>query len=150
MASCSFSVANEYLSDYLREAEHGGSEAEIRIPLRALAWLPVSRRRVSMRFGFRADSTERGRSHDEIALYWSSGSSYLPDFSGTVRVRIVGVATRIILDGEYVPPGGVFGRVFDALFGRWIARASMYDLVERLTADLENRELAWRRMHVPS
>ena len=34
MASCSFSVANEYLSDYLREAEHGGSEAEIRIPLR--------------------------------------------------------------------------------------------------------------------
>jgi len=58
-----------------------------------------------------------------------------------------GAATRIIIDGDYVPPGGIFGMIFDILFGRWIAHASVHDLIRRLADDLNKRELAWRSRH---
>jgi len=142
LAACPFSIAQEYASAYFRRAESGHQEAEIRVPI---LFLPaLLRRRVGLTFGIHADDTEHGRTHDEIRVRWSTGTPLLPDFHGTVRMRIAGLATRILVDGGYHPPFGTFGYLFDWLIGAYIARASVGDLSHRIAAYLEERELDWR------
>ncbi len=58
-------------------------------------------------------------------------------------MRIAGSATRILVDGGYHPPFGVFGYLFDRLIGAYIARASVRDLSHRIAAYLEKREQDW-------
>jgi hypothetical protein len=148
-ASCPFSIAQEYASDYFRSAESGHEEAEIRVPIRFLP--TVIRRRVQLRFGIHSDGTEAGRTHDEIRVRWSSGTWLLPEFHGTVRLRIAGLATRVLVDGSYHAPFGVIGRVFDNLVGAHISRASVSDLAHRIAVYLEEREKEWRsRVPIPT
>lgn len=141
-AACPFSIAQEYASDYLRRAETGHEEAEIRVPLRLLHWL--LRRRVGLTFGIRPDAAEAGRGHDEIRVRWSAGTAFLPDFHGTVRLRIAGIATRVLVDGSYTAPLGPLGRLFDGVLGTHMARASVCDLSSRIASYLEAREKDWR------
>ena len=147
-AICPFSIAEEYASDYFRSAESGHDEAEIRVPVRFLP--TVIRRRVELRFGIHSDGTEPGRAHDEIRVRWSSGTWLLPAFHGTVRLRISGLGTRVLVEGSYHPPFGIIGRLFDYLVGTQIARASVSDLAHRVAVYLEERESVWRaRIVVP-
>lgn len=132
---CPFSIAEEYVGEYLRRAEHGGAEGVLHVG--ALG------RRVRLNFGRRSDPQERGRRHDELVLHWTSGSPLLPDFNGTIAFRIAAPDTRVIVEGAYRPPFGLAGRAFDALAGRRIARATIRDLVDHLAADAETRERAW-------
>jgi hypothetical protein len=149
LASCPFSIAQEYASDYFRRAEAGQAEAEIRVPVRFLP--TVIRRRVELRFGIHSDGTEAGRAHDEIRVRWSSGTWLLPEFHGTVRLRISGLGTRVLVDGSYHAPFGVSGRIFDSLVGAYIARASVSDLAHRIAVYLEEREKEWRaRVAIPA
>jgi hypothetical protein len=149
LAVCPFSIAQEYAFDYFRSAEAGHDEAEIRVPIRFLP--TVIRRRVALRFGIHTDDTEPGRTHDEIRVRWSSGTRLLPAFHGTVRLRIAGPATRVLVDGEYHAPFGVVGRVFDGVVGAYIARASVDDLAHRIALYLEERERAWRaKVSIPT
>jgi hypothetical protein len=141
LAVCPFSIAQEYATDYFRSAELGHEEAEIRVPIRFLP--TVIRRRVELRFGVHSDGTEAGRTHDEIRVRWSSGTWLLPEFHGTVRLRISGSATRVLVDGSYHAPFGVIGCVFDSLVGTYIARASVSDLAHRIAVYLEERERVW-------
>jgi hypothetical protein len=43
----------------------------------------------------------------------------------------------LVLDGAYAPPGGPAGKVFDAVFGRRIAAASMRGLLTDIRAEIE-------------
>jgi hypothetical protein len=147
LADCPYSIAQEYAEDYLRRAEAGGPEATIRVP-----WpfpLPL-RQRVTLSFGVHSDVLEEGRPHDEMRVNWRSGSPLLPDFRGTVRFRIDGNRTRVLVDGGYLPPLGVLGRLFDVVLGRFIARAGLQDGADRLARHLTERERAWRAAHPPS
>jgi hypothetical protein len=149
LAACPFSIAQEYAEDYFRSAEAGHDEAEVRVPIRFLP--TVISRRVELRFGIHSDGTETGRTHDEIRVRWSSGTWLLPAFHGTVRLRISGLATRVMVEGSYHAPFGVIGRVFDSLAGTYIARASVDDLAHRIAAYLEEREIEWRaRLPIPT
>jgi hypothetical protein len=148
-ATCPFSIAEEYASDYFRNAASGHPEAEIRVPIRFLP--TVIRRRVEFRFGIHSDGTEPGRAHEEIRVRWSSGTWLLPAFHGTVRLRISGLGTRVLVEGSYHPPFGVIGRLFDDVVGTHIARASVSDLAHRVALYLEEREKIWRaRLAVPT
>lgn len=71
------------------------------------------------------------------------GRPLLPHFHGTVRFRIAGSATRVLVEGSYRPPFGSLGRLFDHLVGCHIARASVRDLARRLADYLEARERDW-------
>ncbi len=142
LAVCPFSIAQEYASDYFRHAEAGHDEAEIRVPIRFLP--TIIRRRVELRFGIHSDGAEPGRTHDEIRVRWSSGTWLLPEFHGSVRLRIAGSATRVLVDGSYHAPFGFAGRVFDSLIGEHIAHASVHDLAHRIAVYLEERERVWR------
>ncbi len=143
LADCPFSMATEYAQEYLHNAEAGGVESFVRVP-----WfpsLPAFERRVRMNFGLHADLTEVGRRHDEIQLRWHSGMPLLPNFRGTICFRIEAMGTLLLIEGTYDAPLGVFGRCFDEVIGKRIARASLQDLGHRLAGFLELRERAWRQ-----
>lgn len=144
LADCPFSIAEEYAAEYLRRAESGGAEAVLHVPLGGRGTFPGPRKMVRFSFGIREDREEHGRSHDELTLHWVAGTRFLPNFGGVLRFRIAGTRTRILLDGSYTPPGDALGRIFDAVLGRRIAAKSCQDLVDRIAADLTERERAWR------
>jgi hypothetical protein len=142
-AACPFSVAHEYAIDYLRRAEAGQDEAEIRVPV--AFWAGLIRRRVTISFGLHYDVVDGGRPHDEIRLRWTAGTRLLPDFRGTLRFRIAGKGTDVLIDGSYHVPLGTFGRLFDYIAGRHLASASLRDLAHRIAVSLENTEHDWRK-----
>ena len=121
LADCPFSVAQDYATDYLRRAETGFS------------------------FGIRNDTNERGRSHDELSVQWAARTPLRSHLSihGTLRFRIAGSRTRLVLDASYVPPGA-FGRIFDAVLGHRMAVKMCRDLLRRIAGELTERERAWR------
>jgi hypothetical protein len=141
-AACPFSIAQEYAVDYLRRAEEGEAEANIRVPIRLLPALV--RRRVDLSFGLHLDVAEEGRAHDEIRMHWKSGTFLLPDFHGTLRFRIAGSGTDVLVVGAYSVPFGALGRLFDHIVGRYIAECSLRDLARRIAEALERSERAWR------
>ena len=129
---CPFSSAQAYAEDFLRES---GEAIVVAGPLR---------RRVAFRFRTRFDTAELGRAHEEIVLNWSAGTTFLPDFSGILRLRIALPGTLLVLDGHYVPPGRNFGAFFDRIVGKRIARVSCDSLLTRLEKVLAERQRASR------
>ena len=145
--SCPFSIAMDYAVDYLKEAESGGPQAVVHAPL---PLLPVLGRKVSMSFGIAIDAVESGRKHDEIRLRWKSGSPLFPNFRGTIRFRIDGANSTIVIDGTYTSTLGGIGSWFDRVAGRRIATRTLDDLAHRVCRDLERREREWRAAHAPA
>ena len=145
LAECAFSIADEYATEYLRRAEAGGPEGTIRVP-----WplpIPFLRHHVALSFGIHADVLEEGRRHDELRFHWESGSKFLPNFRGTMRFRIEALHTRVLVDGGYDAPLGAFGRCFDQMLGRHMARASLQELADRVAMYLSSSERSWRSTH---
>ena len=141
-AICPFSVAQEYALEFLHAAEAGGSQAEIHVPV---ALLPLFlRQRVALTFNVQYDVAEPGRRHDEIRIAWDAGVSLLPKFAGTIRFRIQGANTRVLVEGAYRVPFGILGAAFDRIIGGAIARASVSDLARRIAAFLNVRQSVWR------
>lgn len=136
IADCPFSIAQEYAEEHLRDAEGGGHDADL--------YAGPFRRRVTFSFGTRSDSTEPGRAHDEIMLTWRGGTRWLPDFKGTLRMRIASPNTLLLLDGHYIPPGGSLGALFDFLIGNRIATNTADTLLGAIAQALTDREAAWR------
>jgi hypothetical protein len=138
---CPFSIAEEYAVDYLRRAEAGREEAEVRVPIRFFP--TVLRRRAAVTFSLHFDIREPGRTHDEIHVRWSSRTRLLPNFRGTIRYRIDGSGTRLIVEGSYRVPFGTVGRLFDHLVGHYLARTSLCDFTRRIASFLETSNRHW-------
>ena len=138
------SAALDYAEGFFRQAAEG---TEVGVPLRFLVPTLGGRLSQPVRIAYarRPDQGEPGRAHDALEVCWTAGSRFFPDFRGTLLLRIASVdETRLILEGEYCPPLGALGAVFDALAGRWIARATLGDLLERLAGAMERREASFR------
>jgi hypothetical protein len=145
IARCPFSVAHEYATGFFRQAAEQGGQAVV--PLHELVPTLGGRLKAPVRVDFerRPDGAETGRAHDAFEIGWTAGTRFFPDFRGTLRLRIASVdETQLSLEGEYRPPLGTAGAVFDALVGRRIARATMRDLLDRLAAAMEAREASFR------
>ncbi len=140
---CPFAVTEDYAADYLRRAEAGGPESIVRASIFGSAAI-VPRRKVAVTFGLRRDAGNAERSHDEISIFWDARSWMFPNFNGSIRFEVSSRGTRLILSGSYQPPFGLTGRIFDDLFGRHIAAATMRDYLERLAIDLETRDAGYR------
>ena len=74
-----------------------------------------------------------------IAIGWKPlATRALPSFSGMLEALAAGrEACRLTIEGEYAPPGGVPGALFDRLIGVHIAGATLSALLTRFTADIE-------------
>lgn len=68
------------------------------------------------------------------------GGGPYPDFEGTLAIRSRdGGRCTLELDGNYEPPLGQFGRVFDAVLGARIASATARELLADLAEEIEER-----------
>jgi hypothetical protein len=144
VAKVPFSVAHEYAEEFFQAAER---YVDVRVPLRDLFWALRGKlhKPVKLTFALHPDEVDGGRIHDAMLVEWHAGTSLFPQFHGTLRMRIASVdATRLILEGAYRPPLGWAGVIFDRLFGRHIARATMQDLLGRLVVRMEHREGEFR------
>jgi PAS domain S-box-containing protein len=87
------------------------------------------------------DVSDRSRRHEAFSFTWrGSGWFTLPEVHGFITVRPHGVLTTLTLDGQYVPPFGVAGRVFDAILGRRIAQRSIQRLANDMVLFVEQSE----------
>jgi hypothetical protein len=118
IADCPFSVAQDYALEYLRH--------------------------IDLTTHLHRDNFEAGRRHDEIRVFWQSGSMLFPDIHGTVRLRIDRDRTRVLLEGTYAPRLGLVGRIFDGIAGKRIARATLMARAKRIAAYLGSHHAAWR------
>jgi hypothetical protein len=141
-AACPFSIAQDYAVEFLREAEAGSAQADIHVPIPFLP--PFVQHRVALTFKLQYDVAESGRRHEQIRIEWNAGMSLLPNFAGTIRFRIDGANTRVLVEGAYRVPFGIIGGVFDRLIGGAIANASVHDLARRIAGYLEIRQQSWR------
>lgn len=108
-----------------------------------------------MRIRFRAGRDDLSLAHDVLVRFrkgrdaenlndtfhvdWvPSGEGPYPTFSGTANLYATSDArsSRLEVDGSYEAPGGLVGRIFDAVIGWRMARASLADLVERIAREL--------------
>jgi hypothetical protein len=151
VADCPFSIAHEYAAEFFRGAEERG--IAVLVPLRDFFYILRGHvhRPVELVFAHHPDEVESGRGHDALMIEWTAGTRLLPDFHGTLRLRIETVdSTRLTLEGTWRPPFGPFGRVFNAVVGRAIAKATMRDLLGRIADGLERREATYRHEGRPS
>ncbi len=84
------------------------------------------------------DLSDRARLHEAFS-FSCHGAGWLPvpAVRGAITVRPHSERTRVTLDGQYIPPLGVAGRVFDAVAGRWIARFAIERFMDDLTSFVE-------------
>lgn len=69
------------------------------------------------------DFTDQTRIHEALTLHWKAHARVpVPEMNGLLTVRPNGPLTQLHMDGEYEPPLGLPGRLFDVLAGRFIAR----------------------------
>ena len=92
------------------------------------------------------DYTDHTRIHDALVLQWRAHARFpLPRFRGLITVRPHGPSTRLRVDAEYVPPLGPLGRLFDAVIGRAIARASLARFLAAIARSID-RDYGKERM----
>lgn len=78
--------------------------------------------------------------NDTVRVSWRpEGGGPFPDFDGTLKVvPDEGYSTCwLALDGTYVPPGGIAGKVFDAAVGARIAHATARRLLDQIKIEIE-------------
>lgn len=92
---------------------------------------------------------ERGRDplhfHEPWNVSWiPEGGGPHPNFSGELAVRAHEAHRGAVLEitGEYAPPLGMPGRVFDVATGMKIASSTARTLLEQIASSMEHRYLA--------
>jgi hypothetical protein len=78
---------------------------------------------------------------DLMLISWMpEGTGVFPTFEGILLVRAYGEgkASSIELDGNYTPPFGAAGQVFDAAIGHRIAQATARELLKDLKSAIES------------
>jgi hypothetical protein len=132
LVRCPFSVAVEMMERALR-ARHD----IIVSPMRGL------RERVHVGWAIVDDLTDECRRHDALTIFWKPEHRTFPSFSGTLTVRPHFRDVHVRITGQYDPPSGGPGRLFDRMAGRHIARHTLRRLIRDLTRDAESRYLVY-------
>jgi PAS domain S-box-containing protein len=87
------------------------------------------------------DVSDSSRRHEAFSFTWHGRGWFpLPAFHGLITVRPNSLQTRLILDGQYLPPFGIAGRAFDAILFRWLARFAIERFMNDLASFVEEGE----------
>jgi hypothetical protein len=151
-ADCPSAAALDYANNFFLQHE-GDKAAEVRLPLRAfgLPFPDALTHPVRFRFTLHEDLTELGRAHEEIAFSWNAGTHWLPNFHGTLRVRIAPhVRAELFVEGWYAPPFGLFGMLFDRVLGHKLAQKTVESLLDQIAERMESEQRAFKAGHPSS
>jgi hypothetical protein len=129
---------DRYLSSLPESERAQGREVRLRAPLESLG-LPgelALDRDVVTTFAPLADP--QGLEHG-VSIGWTPvGSAALPVFRGSLRIKADSHKSSVVeLEGEYEPPLGAVGKVFDAAIGRRIAEATGDELLKTIADRIE-------------
>ena len=84
------------------------------------------------------DTSDGARKHEALLVAWRPQTrGMFPDFRGVLTVRPKREGVWLRLSGQYEPPYGVFGKVFDLFAGRVIARHTIHNFLGDVAADIE-------------
>lgn len=84
------------------------------------------------------DFTDETRIHEALVLHWKARANIpVPEMNGLLTVRPNGPLTQLRMEGQYEPPLGLPGRLFDALVGRHIARRTISLFLAELRTFIE-------------
>lgn len=120
------------------QGRDGNARIRLRVPTDGVA------RQVSIDREVRVEAhrTRGEASLDDLVLItWKpEGTGVFPTFEGVliVRASAEGNASSIELDGNYTPPFGAAGQVFDAAIGHRIAQATARELLKDLKRAIES------------
>ena len=128
--------------DFLRTQGNRAGDA-LQLPLRLSVPIPGMAKPLTIQKDVIASFEAEPESSDMTPHYrvgWAprEGGPY-PIFSGTFTIDGADDYDRfwLVLDGSYEPPIGLIGGAFDALAGRFIARATARDLLGRIRDGVE-------------
>jgi hypothetical protein len=92
------------------------------------------------------DASDEARKHQALLLAWRPNTVRMfPEFRGVLTMRPQRHGATLLLTGEYEPPNGFAGRIFDVLLGRAIARRTMNSLLDEFRTEIEREYEAERR-----
>ncbi|MEO9170021.1 MAG: hypothetical protein ABI282_08380 [Candidatus Baltobacteraceae bacterium] len=134
---CPFSSAIPLVEAFHRDARH------------RVGPHPIFESDVECEVATTRDYTDSTRLHDALVLQWRAHRWFpLPRLRGFITVRPNGAMTEIRIRGTYLPPLGAVGRVFDAIFGTFIARLTLERFMNALAAYIDSHYGAKRMPHV--
>lgn len=142
VVNCPIDEAEARLSAYLESLRDAGGTARVRLRVRV--------RGSSAALGLSLDRevrVEATRARDEQGLkdvtriaWRPEGKAVFPPFEGTLAVRAGedGKTSRIELDGEYLPPFGAAGQIFNEMIGRRLAASTARELLADVKRAIES------------
>ena len=133
--SCDWATA--FIGTYFADRMHGRNDGvfEVRTPLAHTGGLRFQKD-VTVHVRYERDAGPAGR---HLIVHWEprDGGPF-PAFHGAIVASPEGEQeARITIGGDYAPPGGWAGAVFDILVGRRIARRTLHDLLDELAQAME-------------
>ncbi len=132
LVRCPFSVAVDMMERALRDRHD-----MLVSPMRGV------RERVHVGWAIVDDLTDECRRHDALTIFWKPEHRTFPAFSGTLTVRPHFRDVHVRITGQYDPPLGGTGRLFDRMAGRHIARLTLRRLIRDLARAAESRYLVY-------
>jgi hypothetical protein len=106
--------------------------------------------RVSFAVAATEDSSDETRKHDALLIAWRPQTRGLfPDFRGVLTVRPQRAGVVLQIDGEYEPPFGLPGKIFDFIIGRAIAHRTMRNLLDYIAQSIQ-REYEAEKVQRPA
>ena len=133
-ARCPYDLAPSFVSEYLRSLppdEYDRPLLELRV---AIGDLTLSHD-VIVRLWAKTGLT----GYERFGIAWEpKGGGPFPTFEGTLTfAQESSEFSRLEIDGQYTPPLGPIGMVFDLTLGKKIASATAGELLARLKDELE-------------
>jgi hypothetical protein len=119
-----------FLDNYFRERSKGAAaDARLRFPLERIAHGLTLEKHVAVRLFY--PNSSQGRRGERLELRWNpEGRGPFPNFDGTIHAAAADPEhCTLTIAGEYVPPGGIAGAVFDVVAGARIAHATLNALL---------------------
>jgi hypothetical protein len=135
LVDCPFSAAVERLGEAL------GKHAQFDV-----SPFPPLAETVHVGWAVIDDVRDEARIHDAISLHWTpQHGKYLPRFHGTITVRPYFRRSSMRLAGDYEPPFGPAGRIFDRIIGRVLAWLTIRRVLRVLKGWTEERYQEYRK-----
>jgi hypothetical protein len=134
-AECSFDRAPDYLTEYfgsLGAVQGSGATLPLRLnlPIASIARDVLATLKPTPGYSL----------YENWSVTWApKNPGPYPTFNGRLDIRPDGPGRcRLVLSGNYEPPGGTAGKLFDATLGKRIASSTMHELLTTLKGVLES------------